>query len=351
MIRPSSLPIIAQCPAWKGDEQRGEDDKSAGTLRHSALATALAGDRVALESLDDDEAAKVEWALDYIKTHSPDGQPMRIEQRVSVMDDSFEIITAGTPDVTCGPELFDLKWRERDYDAQMAAYALAMMQESAWPHVRVHVLFAERKFARVFTLTMEQASAIVAPIVKAGGNPESKPTACDYCGWCAKRLNCPALTKNAFVVAQSREEISQQQRDDFAAWLALGAKTSELMTPDTAGMALKIARQISDWCEAVEHHAKELAIKQGIVPTGFKLQSRQGNRFIPSVTNAFARAGLPQEEFLKSCEIKFTSLVEKFAEVNGMNKAQAERTVEEKLGDALQRKSPSMSLVAEKGVK
>lgn len=351
MIRPSSLPILQQCPLFIGDEQRGEQDKTDGTLRHSALAHALAGDRTELSALADDEQDKVEWALEYVKTHSPDGQPMRIEQRVSVMDDEFQIITAGTPDVTCGPELFDLKWRERDYDAQMAAYALAMMQEFAWPQVRVHILFAERKFAKVFTVTMEQAMAIVAPIIKSAGNPESQPVACDYCGWCAKRLNCPALTKNAFAVVQAREDISQQQRDDFAAWLALGAKTSELVTPSTAGMALKIARQISDWCEAVEHHAKELAVKQGIVPTGFKLQSRQGNRFIASVTDAFARAGLPQDEFLKACEIKFTGLVEKYAEMNGMKKAQAERTVEEKLGDALQRKSPSMSLVAEKASK
>ena len=95
-------------------------------------------------------------------------------------------------------------------------------------------------------------------------------------------------------------------------------------------------------------NCKELAIKQGILPVGYKLQSRQGNRFISSVTDAFARAGLPQDEFLKLCEIKLTSLIERFVAFNGMKKAQAERTVEEKLGEIIQRKSPSMSLVKEK---
>ncbi len=350
MIRPSSLPILAQCPAFVGDEQRGEDDKNAGTLRHSALATALAGDRVALESLADDEADKVEWALEYIKTHSPDGQPMRIEQRVSVMNDNFEIVTAGTPDVTCGPELFDLKWRERNYDEQMAAYALAMIQNDGWKEVRVHVLFADRKFAKVFTLTQEQAADSVFQLIhRAEENPN--PVVCDYCGWCAKRLTCPALTANVKAIAQQHDSVTEAQFHQFDAWLFDGAHASALNDAATAGHVLKVARQIASWCEAVEHHAKEMAVKQGIVPAGFKLQSRQGNRFISSVTEAFALAGLPQEEFLKICEIKFTALAEKYAEVNGMKKAQAERTVEEKLGDTLQRKASTVSLVLDKGSK
>ena len=114
------------------------------------------------------------------------------------------------------------------------------------------------------------------------------------------------------------------------------------------GQALKIARQIFGWVEAIEHHAKEMAVKQGIIPAGFKIQNRKGNRAISSVIDAFARAGLPQEEFLALCDIKFSSLVEKTMEINGMKKAQAERTVEEKLGEIIQRKAHSLSLVVEK---
>ena len=45
------------------------------------------------------------------------------------------------------------------------------------------------------------------------------------------------------------------------------------------------------------------------------------------------------------------ALAERTAEVHGMKKAQAERTMEEKLGDALQRKASTISLVVDKGVK
>jgi hypothetical protein len=212
--------------------------------------------------------------------------------------------------------------------------------------VEYHLLFADRKHAEVSTLTMEEAAAIVTNVIAAAKDANAKPVACDYCGWCALRLTCPALTRNVEVIASARDDIADKQK--FAIWLADGAHSSALTDPVVAGMVLTIARQISEWCEAVEHHCKELAIKQGILPVGYKLQSRQGNRFISSVTDAFARAGLPQDEFLKLCEIKLTALIERWGAFNGMKKAQAERTVEEKLGEIIQRKSPSMSLVKEK---
>ena len=345
--RPSSLPMLAQCSRWTADQQTGERDKDNGTTRHHALAHALQGDRTELDAQDDDDRDRLEWALEYVQTHAPTSDhPIRIEQPVSVVDDNFEIIIQGTPDVTCGPELFDLKWRERDYTPQMAAYALAMMQEGGWSEVHVHLLFAERKFAQTFSMTELVATAVVNSIIADSKNPDIPPRACDYCSWCANRMTCPALTKPVEVIASARDDI--QGKEQFAAWLAKGAHASELADAQVAGVVLKMARQISDWCDSVEHHCKELAIKQGIVPAGFKIQTRQGNRFIPSVADAFARAGLPQEEFLKACEIKFFSLTETFAKVNGMKKAQAERTVSEKLGDAVQRKASSLSLVAEK---
>ena len=128
MIRPSSLPFLSACPCWTADQNRGEQDKPDGTLRHSALAHALAGDETELNALADDDHDRVRWAMDYIKTKSPDGELMHIEEVIEVLDDDFELITRGTPDATCGNQLFDLKWRERNYREQMAAYALGMIR-------------------------------------------------------------------------------------------------------------------------------------------------------------------------------------------------------------------------------
>lgn len=334
--RPSSLPMLAQCPAWESAPDRGEDDKNRGTLRHLALSGSLQDDPVPLQSLYIDETERVEWAIEYIKCHAPIADyPMHVERHLSILDDDFEVLIAGTPDVTCGPELFDLKWRERNYREQMAAYALAMMQENNWPKVRVHVLYAERKHAEVFEWTYPEAASIVFTVIESTKN-NPKPNPCDYCGWCSKRINCSAMVENVNKVISGRSD-----------WTLPTFHASELKDAESMGQALKIARQISEWAEAVEHHAKEMAVKQGIIPTGFKIQNRKGNRVISNVIDAFARAGLPQDEFLAICDIKFSSLVEKTMEINGMKKAQAERTVEDKLGEVIQRKAPSLSLVVD----
>lgn len=346
--RPSSLPMLAACPRFAPDESRGEDDKNEGTERHNVFAEMLSGNDSALGTLDDDQRERVEWAVEYVKCHAPmSDHPLHIERRLSLLDDDFNEITAGTPDVTCGPELFDLKWRERDYLPQMAAYAAAMMREHGWPEVRVHLLFAERKHAQVFTLTEAQAMLIVNTVI-AAASQGAAPVACDYCGWCANRLTCSALTTPVSQVANFREDIKSNGYMLFMEWLQKGAHASELNNGKLAGEVLRIARTIANWCEAVEHHCRELAIKQGVVSVGYKLQSRKGNRYIPSVTEAFARVGLPQTEFLAACDVKFSALVDATAKLNAMPNKQAEHAVEEKLGDALQRKDSTMSLVVDK---
>jgi hypothetical protein len=135
------------------------------------------------------------------------------------------------------------------------------------------------------------------------------------------------------------------QRED---WKLETFHSSEIKTTDEMGKALKLARQLAHWCESVEFHAKEMAVKEGAIPSGFKIQQRQGNRFIPSVSDAFGRMAMPQGEFLKACEVKFSRLVEVVAELNGLKKAQAERDVERKLAEAITRKPSSVSLVAVK---
>jgi len=341
-LRPSSLPFLSQCPCWVSDESHGGDWRDSGNLRHHVLSSMLdkrhGNQAEDLQMLPEEERDGVQWAADYIDVHAPGlDHQLHCERRLKLLDDNFNVVMEGTPDVVCGPELFDLKWRQRDYGAQMAAYAEMMFQENEWPEVRVHLLFAESKRAVTFVFTRAEAIALINSIIAKVNAPDRQPTPCDYCGWCARRLTCPALLERVNTVAVNRED-----------WKLEGYHASEITSGQQMGKALKLARQIKDWCEGVEHHAKEMAAKQGMIPEGFKIQTRQGNRYIPDVTQAYARAGLPQEEFLKACEVKFSSLVEATAGLHGIKKAQAERTVEEKLGDAIQRKSSSVSLVVNK---
>lgn len=343
MIRPSSLPALQACPCFESSEDVGVSDKTDGTMRHNAMAAALRDEVNWGTDLDEEQREKVEWAVEFVRMRS--SETMLIEQRVSVVTDDFEIAFSGTPDVRSGNNLFDLKWRQRNYWPQMAAYALAMIQEQGFKTVSAFVLFAERKHVEVMEFTEIYCHELIDGIIAKSSSSERKPVACDYCGWCDRRLTCEALTFKVDQIANARSDINVIVLDTFNDWLLDGAHASKLEDADLAGHVLTIARQISNWCDAVEYNCKQLAIKRGTVPTGYKLQARQGKREITSVTDAFAKVGMPQEVFLKLCELKLSPLVEKFSEINSVSKKQAERTIEERLGDIIQRNPGTVSLV------
>jgi CRISPR/Cas system-associated exonuclease Cas4 (RecB family) len=317
------------------------EQTTSGKLRHDVLRDSLElisepeGEEI-IKRLPEDQQEGVAWALDYIALKAPMADyPLVLEKRMSFTGPDFNPIE-GTPDVVCGNVVFDLKWRIKDYKAQMAAYAL-MVMETGWESVTVHVLYAEPKRAEQIEFTRESAEQTIFPIIENAARPDSKPKVCDFCGWCANRVTCPAVLEQVNAVIINRDDFNLET------WHASDIKSGEEM-----GKALRVARVVADWCESVEYHAKEMVQKRGIVPTGFKIQTKQGNRFVTSIPDAFSKTGLPQDRFLAACEIKLSRLVEAYAEHNKIKKSPAEREIEAKLGETIQRKSPSISLIADK---
>jgi hypothetical protein len=331
--RPSSLPMLAECPKFVGE---GGEYAEAGTVRHAALSDNLADGNDWPLMLDaDEEREGVAWAADYIRLHAPmSDYPLECEVKRTWTGPDFQD-REGTPDVTCGPHIFDLKWRRRNYDAQMADYALSLF-ERGHEVVTVHILFAAFKQKEVFTLTQADAERIVGGILARAEDTKAEPAPCDYCGWCERRLTCSALLERANTIAEHRED-----------WALESYHASEIVTEEQMGKALKLARALAKWCEAVEHFAKK-QVDNGLMPVGFKTQNRQGNRFIASVIDAFGKVGLDQGDFLHLCKLGFTDLVEFHASKQGIPKRAAEREMESRLGDVLQRKAPSVSLVSVK---
>lgn len=344
MIRPSSLPMLKQCSQFSGE---GGKFAELGILRHEAFnklltleiaknsgVPATTTEDEILAPIDENERENILWAVEQVKLKAPmSDYPLILETKRSFTAPDFSTIE-GTPDATCGPVLFDLKWRRRDYTSQMAAYALMLFEEGWTCPIDVYVLYAESKFAKHFTLTREEAEQIVSDVLN---QAKGEPTPCDYCHWCSKLKDCKPYIDMVNTVASNRTD-----------WQLEQYHASEIKTPEEMGKALRLARRLSKWCEGIEYHANEMATKQGSVPDGFKLKSRRGNRFITSVSEAFPLVGLPQDDFLKLCDISLKSLTEAYSAFHGMQKKPAERDLERKLGEVIQRKPSSMSLVEEK---
>jgi hypothetical protein len=359
MIRPSSLPFLAKCPCWESDQSTGREDKSAGQERHRYLSALIktvlggndGGDIAEAESveLEDSDKEAVSWAADYILVHAPTSEyPLRLEHHVNPRDTEFQPIftNGGTLDAACGNHLFDFKWRRRDYGAQMAAYALDIFQELGCAEVKVHLLFGESKQAEVYTLTEAGCVDLVFGIIARVLDPSRKPAINDYCGWCARRLTCPAILS---VV----EKVSHGYAEDekVKSW-----HPSKMETGEEIGAALSVWRTVlKKFGESIEFHALEANQKRGLTIAGFEAKSKAGKAYVPDVPAAFALTGLPQAEFLAGCQVRMNTskkypdqvgLVDVFAKFNGLKKAAAKRDLLKKLEPVVKQTRPSTYLKA-----
>lgn len=372
-MRPSSLPILAQCPQFAS--AGGSAYTEAGTLRHKAVEALFRAElNIAdedyerlrsdiLNDLESEDREAVEWASDYIKIHAPAADyPMLFERRVSPIGDDFqplfrrrispegedfkaEFEDGGTLDLECGPELFDFKSRPRDYWPQLAAYALALIQEHGYAEVRCHVLFMVTRSYEVRVLTEADCWALITPIMENAGKGEANP--CDYCGWCAKQLTCPAKLKQVNAVVAGRED-----------WALEQYHASQIQTPEEMGKALTLARSLNKWCEAVEHFAKEMVQKQGAVPAGYEVKPSKGKAYIADTAEAFRLAGLEQDTFLKCCDVwqntskKYPDklgLADALAQRDGIAKSRAAKIIKEKLSPVIMTGKDGIKLVPIKG--
>ena len=315
MSRPSSLPFLAKCPCWKPLDAHGETDKNDGTLRHDYHAELLrewigssdplkaAALKSSVESarklLSDDDADAVEWSVEYVKVHCPiSDEKLEIEHHVNPLDANFNPLfpNGGTLDAACGNQLFDFKWRERDYLPQFAAYVIARCQDTGCASVRCHALYGCSKRVSTFTLTESQAMDIVTKIISASQAPDRKPTPREYCSWCSECYRCPpflAAAKAASIGAHGEFPML----DVVKHW-----HPSLMDTAEEISAAVTIWRTLlKKWGESVDYHALEYVKTHGAIP-GYELGTKTGKSYITDAAAAFALCGLPQEEFLRACQ-------------------------------------------------
>lgn len=355
--------MLKQCPCWQPDQYKGADDKDAGKDRHVLLKLILQSTvgwpgpadwnavNAIKTTMPESDVSAVEWAADYIDTHAPNSDfPGRLEYHVNPLDADFRPLFAygGTLDVACGNELFDLKWRERDYGPQMAAYALDLFQEHGWQEVKIHLLFGEPKRAQVFTLDEAGAEKLVFGIVDKVRDPAKQPTPCDYCGWCARRLTCPALVGVAERVAVGYSDIEKVK-----SW-----HPSQMETGDELGLALWVWRTIlKKWGESVEYHALEAAQRKGLTIAGFEQKSKSGKAYVANVVEAFKLCGLPQDDFLAGCQVRLNTskkypdqvgLTDLYAKFHGIKPTPAKKDLLKKLEPVVKKTRDSVYLKAVK---
>lgn len=344
-MRPSALPILQQSPKFVSGVTEFSES---GRDRHEALRAHFNGDDSLLNLLDDEEIEAIRWAADYIRLKAAlSDHEIKWEQELLILLDDFSEMP-GHLDADCGPDFFDFKWRERDYEAQMAAYALAKLQQlPPGAEVRAHLLFGQPRKAVVLKFDLESASKIVHDIIAdVNAAVECRPS--DYCGWCANRVPCPVLNNRAQTIAAGRED-----------WQLEQYHASQITEPAEMAKALRLAKQVSKWAEGVEHFAEVMAIKEGKQIPGFELRPGSSKRYCFDVSGAFNASGLTAEEFLSCCQIRFgtdkkdpnkVGLENIYHRAKGLpSLAAAKRELKTKISDFVKKPEPKLKLKPIKG--
>jgi hypothetical protein len=333
-FRPSSLPALAQCGKFESSPF-SSDDADMGTLRHRSLNrynTERTDDQ--WEGLDEESKESIRWASDYINLHTRAKPTWEKGIKIACGPQGDGI--NGTPDATDNiANVFDFKWRMRDYEAQMAAYSLGIMQEFWLPEIKTHLLFGEPRKPVVHSFTYQQAEEMVNTIIAEAEACET-PTPCDYCNWCKHSATCYALVDRANTVAAGREDWELEQYH-----------SSDITSPDEMAKALHLARALKKWCESVEYHAKEMAGETGL--PGFKVQTKKGRRTVSDIGRACQLAGIAPDDFVKICSAPLGKIETLYFEgADFTSKAAACRELADKLAPVIERSKDSHSLVKEK---
>jgi hypothetical protein len=296
-LRPSILPKLALCAHYRSEANAGaaaergtkldvafrdtvtEDESDDGETGDNDFPTEADAERehaaklqpfLALldgknieTTLDADDRAAVRWAVDTAKALAGNN---RLESREEVLRVEIFGMT-GTADLLCEPHWSaDLKsGQKRNYVEQQAAYALGFMEQLFVDEWTVYLLYCDQQEIERLHFTIESARQIVREVL-AKANSSEPPQVNDYCGWCARRFECPAR-KEALGIAPFEGP---------------GAITFEEATSDQLREYVIRARIIEDFKDKAREILKERTVK-GENTAGVSLTSRKGNRKLPVV--------------------------------------------------------------------
>jgi hypothetical protein len=267
-IRHSSLPKLALCGQYEGSP--GTSPAAArGTKLDAAFRHAWTHGEFPDWQLLEEDAQAVRWAINQCIQFGGVNDLVTDEDRCRIH--TFGIEHRGTADGVAlkGRFLIDLKSGQiYDYQAQMAAYALGLMQEHFVGEWTTHLLFCDQRQVVTHRWTYQSAADLVARVL---ANVGTAPTENDYCGWCAKSLTCPARVASKDSAMVTVAGLAPTVQDE--GFLAL------LNDPDRLGQFLAACQTLDDFRDAAKTKAREL-LEAGQKVAGWRLQKPRASEYI-----------------------------------------------------------------------
>jgi len=399
LYRASSAPHLEECPKFRPKPFDESDDTKRGTEIHNLTWECLLGNDVSGDPDCEEITESAEWVLSFTAEHAPgadiycerkgpcskcgtvptprtntleDGRTVHVWgdecdkcgthlPGYSVVTDpnTFEPVTGGTTDVYAVGEKrvvvidlksgFDFNVEGHYHRPQTVTYGLAIMEQ----YGKTEALIAERyvlpKQKRYYMVTLEEARNEVFGLVAKVRDPNARARRCNYCGYCADILACPAVDTRQKVLSECFD-----QADDIDTRTLREPETIEdpeemsaALTFSTVTMTAYIKRLLE-----VQKNVKVAALAMhdsGKEIPHFKKKTRRGSRVITDSQAAVeyaTNAGVGAEDIAALAKVPLGKLQDMLYSAmkpndSAVTKKSIQEMVDEDLGDIIVRQSDS----------
>jgi hypothetical protein len=287
-ISPSSLPKLAECALFEG-----AGGTSAAAERGTAIDVAI---RNCISAEHDiaivgEDAGAIAYGAEELTRLAKGSFVETREEYLAMAVPGLSKL--GTADAVCKAEKWvaDIKTGQvRNYREQLAAYALACMEDNFDTSWTAHVVYVDQKLIRSYDFTYEEAQQITKRTIDRATSAEAKPTPCEYCSWCKHYNNCNAIVRQA--------ESAISLIPDATGNSIEAIKERILSTPQTLGAFAKEWKLAEkEIAEPVLSHLKT-RLENGDEVAGWKLTSMSGRKFVEADAIAKASEGISKETLI-----------------------------------------------------
>ena len=297
-LTPSMAPKLAECAVFVGASGASAAAER-GTAIDRAIRLAMNGDIEPMEQLAGEDRDCAKWGMKTLRQLSS-GE--RVETREEYLAMAVPGLSKlGTADAICKRARWvaDIKTGQvRNYREQLAAYALACMEDNFTESWTGHVVYVDQQLVRSYDFTREEAEATTQRWISSATSPFARPTPCEYCNWCANKEGCSAL------VLQSKAALADVH--------ATNKDTLTIIKDRILADPLKLA----DFAKRFKFFEKEIAeplvdalkerLAAGHEIPGWKVSTSAGREYVEAEAIAKASEGVSKETLILALGGKMT---------------------------------------------
>lgn len=290
-ISPSTLPKLAECALFEGASGTSAAAER-GTAVDLAIRNLISGDE--LEPMADVvgfDFSPIDFGVKQLKRLARHSFIETREEYLAMAVPGLSKL--GTADAVCKAEKWvaDIKTGQvRNYREQLAAYALACMEDNFEMSWTAHVIYVDQAMIRSYEFTYEEAKQGTQRVIDRATSADAKPTPCEYCSWCKHYNNCHAIVRQAESAIALIPDINGNSIEAI--------KDRILATPESLGAFAK------EWKLAEKEIAEPLLghlktrLENGDEVAGWKLTSVSGRKFVETEAIAKASQNITKETLI-----------------------------------------------------